>query len=143
MKGVCVAASLMLEPDIHALLDRAIAAAQHAYIPYSHFAVGAAIRATDGTVYTGCNIENASFPVTICGERTALFKAVSEGRRSFDVVVIVSPVGAAPCGMCRQALNEFAPHLRVVLADLEGHVKMDTRLDILLPGSFGPDDLPH
>lgn len=143
MKVSPVTASPTLEPDIRALLDQAIAATQHAYIPYSHFAVGAAIRATDGTVYTGCNIENASFPVTVCGERTALFKAVSEGRRSFDVVVIVSPVAAAPCGMCRQALNEFAPRLRVVLADLEGHVRMDTRLDVLLPGSFGPDDLPR
>lgn len=126
------------DPDIRALLDAAIAASQRAYVPYSRYPVGAALRAADGTVYTGCNVENASYPATICGERTALVKAVSEGRRAFDLLVLVTRNGGSPCGICRQMLYEFAPALRVVIADLDGQIHAEYRLSDLLPGGFGP-----
>lgn len=99
------------------LLDTAKKAMEHAYAPYSDFKVGAALLCTDGTVYTGCNIENASYGVCNCAERTAVFKAVSEGRRDFSAIAIVSSAGGEtfPCGVCRQVLAEFAPDIRVVL----------------------------
>lgn len=90
---------------------------EYAYAPYSNFKVGAALLCTDGTVYTGCNVENASYGVCNCAERTAVFKAVSEGRRDFSAIAIVSSAGGEtfPCGVCRQVLAEFAPNIRVVL----------------------------
>ncbi len=126
---------------IQSLVQQAIEASQNAYIPYSHYPVGAALLAADGTVYKGCNVENASYPVTICAERTALVKAVSEGQRDFSMIVVVTRNGGSPCGMCRQMLYEFAPDLRVVLADLEGHIHLDCRLSELLPDGFGPSRL--
>ena len=128
---------------IEQLLEAAIAVTHNAYIPYSHYPVGAALRATDGTVYSGCNVENAAYPATICGERTALVKAVSEGRREFDVIVVVTKNAGSPCGLCRQMLYEFSPNLRVILADLDGNIASDTTLSALLPDGFGPDRLPR
>lgn len=129
--------------DIQQLIRQADDARRHAYIPYSHYPVGAALRAADGTVYTGCNIENASFPVTICAERVALVKAISEGQREFETIVVVTPNGGSPCGMCRQMLYEFAPSLRVILANEDGEIVHDTPLSDLLPLGFSPADLPH
>lgn len=123
------------------LIDRAIAAADHAYIPYSNYPVGAALRATDGTIYGGCNVENAAYSPTICAERTALVKAVSEGHREFDAIAVVTRDGGTPCGVCRQVLAEFAPDLRVVIADLNGQVHLDTTLRELLPYSFDSGSL--
>ena len=130
-------------PDIaiQSLVQQAINASQNAYIPYSHYPVGAALLAADGTIYKGCNVENASYPVTICAERTALVKAVSEGQRQFEMIAVVTRNGGSPCGMCRQMLYEFAPDLRVVVADLEGHIHLDCRLSELLPDGFGPSKL--
>jgi cytidine deaminase len=131
----------VLAPDIHVLIQTATAAMRHAYIPYSNYAVGAALRAADGTIYTGCNIENASFPATICAERTALVKAVSEGRRTFDVIVVVTRNGGSPCGICRQMMYEFVPDLRVICATLDGDITIDERLSDLLRRGFGPSGL--
>lgn len=131
------------ETAIQTLIEAAIAAAEHAYIPYSHYPVGAALRASDGTVYTGCNVENAAYPATICAERTALVKAVSEGRRQFDLLVVVTGNGGSPCGTCRQMLYEFAPDLRIILADLSGTIHADHRLSDLLMDGFGPSSLPR
>jgi len=125
------------------LLQTAIAVTEHAYIPYSHYPVGAALLATDGSIYSGCNVENAAYPATICAERTALVKAVSEGQREFDTIVVVTKNAGSPCGTCRQMLYEFAPNLRVILADLEGNIRSDTTLSDLLPDGFGPDRLPR
>lgn len=135
--------SLQHDPALQPLIELAIASARHAYVPYSHYPVGAALRATDGTLYGGCNVENAAFPATICGERTALVKAVSEGRQSFDLLVVVTKNAGSPCGTCRQMLYEFAPGLRVVIADLEGHIQADFKLHELLPRGFGPNELPQ
>lgn len=121
---------------IETLVNAAIAAAKHAYIPYSHYPVGAALLATDGTIYGGCNVENAAFPATICAERTALVKAVSEGKRGFLAIAVVTRDGGSPCGTCRQMLHEFAPDLRVIVADLNGQVKYEMSMDEMLPHGF-------
>lgn len=107
------------------LLEYADKAMEHAYAPYSGFKVGAALLCTDGTVFTGCNIENASYGVCNCAERTAVFKAVSEGYRDFSAIAIVSSGGGEtfPCGVCRQVLAEFAPHIRVILRDSDNNVR--------------------
>ncbi len=125
------------------LIQAAINAADFAYIPYSHYPVGAALRASDGTVYGGCNVENAAYPATICAERVALVKAVSEGQRQFDAIAIVTPNGGSPCGICRQMLYEFAPTLRVILATSAGALVYEGSLSDLLPRGFGPESLPH
>lgn len=128
--------------SIQELIAQAIHASQNAYIPYSNYPVGAALAAADGlTVYQGCNIENASYPAGICAERSALASAVSAGVREFSTLVIATRGGGSPCGICRQALYEFAPRLRVILVDLDGKIHHDTTLDALLPLGFNHDDL--
>jgi cytidine deaminase len=126
---------------IATLVNTAIAASRNAYVPYSNYPVGAALRATDGAVYSGCNIENASFSATVCAERTALVKAVSDGHRAFDVIVVTTQNGGFPCGTCRQVLYEFSPDMRVIIATNDGQVLHDIRLADLLPHGFGPDNL--
>ncbi|MFN8375418.1 MAG: cytidine deaminase [Anaerolineae bacterium] len=130
-----------MTPEDRALIDAAIEASRRAYVPYSQYHVGAALRATNGTVYQGCNVENASYPVTICAERVALVKAVSEGVREFDTIAVVTANGGSPCGMCRQMLFEFAPELRVLIADAEGNLHHELRLSELLLHGFGPSKL--
>ena len=126
---------------VQTLIMVAVAAAQHAYAPYSDYPVGAALLGVDGTVYTGCNVENAAYPATICAERTALVKAVSEGQRQFTAVAVVTRNGGAPCGLCRQSLYEFAPGLTVYIADLDGRLRHTITLADLLPLGFGPAHL--
>lgn len=125
------------------LIDAAIHAATRAYAPYSQYYVGAALLAEDGTVYEGCNVENASYPACICAERTALVKAISEGRLTFTTLAVATVNGGAPCGVCRQMLYEFAPHLRVIMARLDGSVLGEASLSELLPHGFGPSSLPR
>ncbi|MBI4125815.1 MAG: cytidine deaminase [Deltaproteobacteria bacterium] len=119
------------------LVQKALAARKNSYSPYSKFAVGAALECGDGTVITGTNVENASYGLSICAERSALVKAISEGKRKFKRLAIVtdSPEPAAPCGMCRQMLIEFAPSLEVILANLKGKSEV-LRLSDLLPKAF-------
>jgi cytidine deaminase len=124
-----------------ALVEAAITARQQAYVPYSHYPVGAALLTASGTVFTGCNIEIASYGATVCGERTAAFKAVSEGERDFHAVAVVTSNAAAPCGICRQVLYEFGPEMTVILADQDGHVTWEGPLADLLPMGFGPKKL--
>ncbi|MDK3158955.1 cytidine deaminase [Anaerolineae bacterium CFX9] len=124
-----------------ALFDIARQAMENAYVPYSMYRVGAALRAADGRVFSGCNIENAAYPATICAERVALFKAVSEGVRGFDTIVVMTVDGGSPCGHCRQALFEFAPDLRVIITDSNGSVGFEGSLRDLLPMGFGPTNL--
>lgn len=133
----------VVDEQTSSLIRAAQEAAAFAYIPYSHYPVGAALRASDGTVYSGCNVENAAYPATICAERVALVKAISEGRQQFETLVVVTPNAGSPCGLCRQMLYEFAPDLRVILADDEGDVAYDGTLSDLLPRGFGPSSLPH
>lgn len=138
-----------MEPaQIKALISAAFAAREFAYTPYSHFQVGAALLAQNGRVYTGCNIENASYTPTNCAERTALFKAVSEGECTFTAIAIVgsregerNTLTTGPCGVCRQALFEFCgPALTVIMAKSEEDYIVTT-LGELLPYGFGPANL--
>lgn len=131
----------MTDDQLSALIKDAIDAAMRAYAPYSHYHVGAALHTPAGVVYSGCNIENAAYPATICAERVALVKAVSEGERKFDVIVVATPNGGSPCGLCRQMLYEFAPSLRVLMVDFNGAVHWDGPLSDLLLHGFGPDNL--
>lgn len=128
--------------DANTLVQHAIRASERAYAPYSHYHVGAALLATDGVIYTGCNVENASYPAGICGERTALVKAVSEGARTFTAIAVATANGGSPCGICRQMLFEFSPDLIVITVDFEGVVRRTQRLRDLLVDGFGPHDLP-
>ena len=131
----------MTELEIQNLVNRAIKARENAYCPYSHFAVGAALLCEDGTIYEGCNIENASYGLTNCAERTAVFKAVSEGHTKFKALAVVADTEGpcAPCGACRQVISEFEIP-RIILANLKGNYRV-LDLDELLPFRFGADSL--
>lgn len=131
-----------------ALIEQAIEARKNAYTPYSHFQVGAALLAQDGTVYQGCNVENAAYTPTNCAERTAFFKAVSDGKRAFSAIAIVAaPEGkplqkTAPCGVCRQVMMEFCDpdSFRILMAVSPDEYTVYT-LRQLMPEGFGPSDL--
>jgi cytidine deaminase len=122
------------------LIQAAIEARQQAYAPYSHYAVGAALLTENGRVYTGCNVENSSYGLSICAERTAVFKMVSEGVRQIEAVVVCTENAGSPCGACRQVLTEFAGDVPVWLVDAEGNGRATT-LYTLLPDHFGPEHL--
>jgi cytidine deaminase len=124
------------------MVDAARKSMAHSYSPYSRVRVGAVLLAEDGRVFGGCNVENASYGMTWCAERTALVKAVSEGARKFKALAVVTDLQEAimPCGACRQALHEFAPYLRIVVEGTDGS-RYVTRLDHILPEAFGPEDL--
>ena len=128
----------LLNPDDEALVAAAMAAREQAYAPYSQFAVGAALRCADGSVVSACNVENASYGLTMCAERNAVAAAVASGRRSFTAIAVAGPPGAvtSPCGACRQVLAEFAPDLRVLYSVPDG-VESST-LGRLLPARFAP-----
>ena len=131
----------MTELEIQKLMDRAIKARENAYSPYSHFAVGAALLCEDGTLYEGCNIENASYGLTNCAERTAIFKAVSEGHTKFKALAVVADTEGpcAPCGACRQVMAEFKIPL-IIMGNLMGNIKIVT-IEELLPFSFSECDV--
>jgi cytidine deaminase len=116
---------------------------ENAYVPYSNYRVGAALRAKSGRVFTGVNVENAVFPVTNCAERTAVFKAVSEGEREFDVIAVVTDNGGSPCGACRQVLSEFGQDILVIIADGSGRIVNELTVGELLPEAFTPRDLEN
>lgn len=125
------------QAQIQLLRDAALKALTHAHAPYSGFAVGAALLDSEGKVYSGCNVENASLGLSVCAERTAVFKAVSEGARSFRAIAIATraPELTPPCGACRQVLLEFAPELVVVLVNAKGDTSQ-YRLSELMPHAF-------
>ena len=123
------------------LVDAAQEARRWAYAPYSNYAVGAALLTSSGKVYDGANVENAAYPTTMCAERVAVFKAVSEGERDFAAIAVVTANGGTPCGSCRQVLAEFGVETVVIIADISGRVVMESRVAELLPGAFLPSDL--
>lgn len=127
--------------DNKELITKAKQAMTYAYAPYSHFQVGAALLAKDGRVFTGCNVENATYGATICAERTAVTKAVSEGVQAFEKIAIVASSGdyAAPCGICRQILFEFMPEGEVVLWSEDAGEKVFSVSDLLPFGFRGKD----
>lgn len=123
------------------LIQTALDARQRAYAPYSDYKVGAALLVEDGTLYTGCNVENASYGATICAERTAAVKAVSEGQLRFTAIAIATGNGGSPCGICRQVLYEFGPQMTVIMVDGAGRISHEGPLHELLPLGFGPEHL--
>jgi cytidine deaminase len=127
---------------IQQLVETAAQARRWAYAPYSRYAVGAALLTDSGKVYDGVNVENAAYPTTICAERVAVFKAVSEGERQFAAIAVVTSNGGTPCGSCRQVLAEFGVDTLVVIADAEGRIIQESTVADLLPGAFLPGDLP-
>ncbi len=132
----------MLNERERELIGKAVEVRERAYAPYSRFKVGAALLSRDGRVFAGCNVENASYGLTVCAERVALFKAVSEGTREFEAIAIACGKGpCAPCGACRQVLFEFAPDLTVIMTDSEGKEIRVSKLSDLLPEGFGPGSL--
>jgi cytidine deaminase len=124
------------------LIARAKAASRQAYCPYSQFPVGAAVLTSNGDVFMGCNVENASFGLTICAERNAIFQMVLHGQRQIKILVIytATETPSSPCGACRQVANEFGPQAQVICV-CDGPERIDTTLDQLLPNAFGPMSL--
>jgi len=132
----------MLTDDLRLKLVRlASEVRSRAYAPYSNYSVGAALLTSSGEIFTGVNVENASYPHTICAERAAVFNAVSAGEQEFEAMAIVTENGGMPCGACRQVLSEFGLNTMVLIADQEGKIVGETKVGDLLPGAFGPDDL--
>mgnify|MGYP001769423503 CR=1 FL=1 len=123
-----------------ALITMALEARTRAYIPYSRFAVGAALLTASGKIYTGCNIENVSYGLTVCAERVAIWKAVADGETAFTALAVVTANGGSPCGACRQVMAEFAPQMPVAIASLDGSAQITTVAG-LLPAAFLPKDL--
>ena len=131
----------MTEQEIKNLIDHAIVAREKTYSPYSHFGVGAALLCEDGAIYEGCNIENASYGLTNCAERTAIFKAVSEGRTKFKGLAVVADTEGpcAPCGACRQVMGEFNIPI-IIMGNLKGDIEV-VSTEALLPFSFSSTDV--
>ena len=125
------------------LVDAALQARQWAYAPYSAYQVGAALLTSSGRVYDGVNVENAAYPTSMCAERVAVFKAVSEGERQFEAIAVATSNGGTPCGSCRRVLSEFGLEMLVLVVDGEGKIVQEATLSDLLPGAFKPSDLPQ
>ncbi len=123
------------------LVARATAARSRAYAPYSHYAVGAAVLMEDGRIFDGCNVENAVYPLGLCAERVAIFKAVSEGSRRIAAIAVVTANGGSPCGACRQVIREFGSEGTPVLVATPDGAFREWRLDALLPDSFSAEKL--
>jgi len=123
------------------LVSTALAARQRAYAPYSNYTVGAALLTKSGRIFEGVNIENAVYPLSICAERTAVFKAVSEGEKEFEALAVATKDGGTPCGSCRQVLSEFGLDTIVLIADQDGTIVEETTVGGLLPKAFGPANL--
>lgn len=124
------------------LIKEAEKARKRAYTPYSKFNVGAAILSSDGKIFTGCNIENASFGLTVCAERVAILKAISEGSSKFEAIAIVGDTNrpCSPCGACRQVISEFGKDIKIIMSNLKGDIKIK-KIDELLPEAFNKNDL--
>jgi cytidine deaminase len=131
----------LTDQERRSLIDLANEARRRAYAPYSNYPVGAALRTKSGRVFTGVNVENAAYPTGMCAERTAVFKAVSEGEREFEVIAVVTDNGGSPCGACRQVLAEFGLDTLVLIANGEGALLQETTVKDLLPGAFTPEHL--
>jgi cytidine deaminase len=130
----------MTEWSREELVAQAVEARERAYAPYSGYTVGTALLTKSGRIYTGCNVENAVYPLTTCAERVAVVKAVSEGEQEFDALAVVTENGGAPCGSCRQTLREFGKDIVVLIADATGAYR-ETTVAELLPDSFSANDI--
>src|SRR5512147_2665133 len=131
----------LTQNEKQSLVDLANTARQRAYVPYSHYPVGSSLRTKTGRIFTGVNIENAAYPQTMCAERVAIFKAVSEGEKEFEVITVVTNNGGSPCGGCRQVMAEFGLDTIVLMADGNGKLVKQTTVRELLPDAFTPERL--
>lgn len=124
------------------LIQAANRVRENAYAPYSDYPVGAAILTTSGKIFTGANVENAVYPLTMCAERSAVFNAVASGEREFSVIAVATENGGTPCGSCRQVLSEFSLDIKVIIVDENENIVQVTTVGELLPGAFSKRDLP-
>jgi cytidine deaminase len=129
------------DQERQALIDLANEARKRAYAPYSNYQVGAALRTKSGRIFTGVNVENAAYPHTMCAERVAIFKAVSEGETEFEMIAVATNNGGSPCGGCRQVMAEFGLDTIVLIADGDGQLKKEMSVSELLPEAFTPKHL--
>ena len=129
------------DEENRSLINLANEARRYAYAPYSNYQVGAALRTKSGRIFTGVNVESAAYPTTICAERVAIYKAVSEGEREFDVIAVVTENGGSPCGSCRQVMAEFGLKMRVLIADGRGNLLKEMTVAELLPEAFTPEKM--
>lgn len=127
---------------VDALIARAMAVRENAYAPYSNYRVGAALMGGSGEIYEGANVENAVYPLGMCAERSAIFKAVSAGERVIRFLAVATENGGSPCGACRQVISEFGEDVMIVAVDADGKVVLEASISQLLPFSFGSKDLP-
>jgi cytidine deaminase len=125
------------------LVQRACDIRKYSYAPYSNYTVGATLLTRSGNIYTGVNVENAAFPLTNCAERSAIFAAISDGEKDFEVMAVVSENAGTPCGACRQVMAEFGLEMLVLIASADGHIKHEMTVADLLPFAFTPADLPR
>lgn len=132
---------MLTEQERQTLLAAAREARAAAYAPYSDYPVGAALLTASGDLYQGANIENAAYPVSVCAERVAAFKAVFDGQKAFKAIAVVTRDGGSPCGSCRQVLAEFGLDAAVLIANADGEIVQETTVAELLPGAFGPSNL--
>ena len=128
----------LINEDRQTLIDLANEARRRAYAPYSNYPVGVALRTKTGRLYTGVNVENAAYPHTMCAERVAIFKAVSEGETEFEMIAVVTNNGGSPCGGCRQVMAEFGLDTIVLIANGEGNLQKELTVAELLPEAFTP-----
>jgi len=133
----------LTQQEKQSLVDLATTVRQRAYVPYSRYPVGSSLRTKSGRIYTGVNVENAAYPQTMCAERVAIFKAVSEGEREFEVITVVTDNGGSPCGGCRQVMSEFGLDTIVLMADGTGRIVKETTVRELLPDAFTPEHLEN
>ena len=124
------------------LIETSLGARRWAYAPYSKYTVGAALLTSSGKIYAGVNIENAAYPTSMCAERVAVFKAVSEGETNFTAMAVATSNGGTPCGACRQVLSEFGLETKILVVNGNGDIEQETTVAELLPGAFGSLDLP-
>ena len=131
-----------MKEEFEKLVKEAEKVRKKAYTPYSKFKVGAAVLSADGKIFTGCNIENASFGMSVCAERVAIFKAISEGSTEFEAIAVIGDTDkpCSPCGACRQVISEFGEDIPLIMANLKGDVKIK-KIRELLPEAFGKKDL--
>lgn len=132
---------MLTNEDQETLISRAVEAQKSAYAPYSHYAVGAAVLTDTGEIFDGINIENAVYPVTICAERVAIFKAISAGHKTFKAIAVATKNGGSPCGACRQVMAEFGLDTLVLIADSKGQLMQTLTVADLLPRAFSDADL--
>src|SRR5512135_1598350 len=131
----------LTKQERQSLIDLANTARQRAYAPYSNYPVGSSLRTKSGRTFTGVNVENAAYPQTMCAERVAIYKAVSEGEKEFEVITVVTNNGGSPCGGCRQVMAEFGLDTNVLLTDGNGKLVKQTTVRELLPDAFRPEKL--